>query len=58
MKTLILIMMMVISPAVLAMTPEDTLFNNPATPWFGAKTPRLPIRPFSVIWLLSCARSG
>ena len=47
MKTLMLIMMMVISPAVLAMTPEDTLFNNPATPWFGAKNPRLTIVSFT-----------
>ncbi|MBF7978804.1 MULTISPECIES: DsbA family protein [Rahnella] len=47
MKTLMLIMMMVISPVVLAMTPEDTLFNNPASPWFGAKNPRLTIVSFT-----------
>ena len=47
MKMLMLILMMVISPAVLAMTPEETLFNNPATPHFGAKNPRLIIVSFT-----------
>ena len=47
MKMLMLILMMVMSPAVLAMTPEETLFNNPATPHFGAKNPRLTIVSFT-----------
>src|SRR5471032_2987793 len=47
MKMLMLILMMVISPVVLAMTPEETLFNNPATPHFGAKNPRLTIVSFT-----------
>src|SRR5476649_2950246 len=47
MKMLMLILMMVISPVVLAMTPEETLFNNPATPHFGAKNPILTLVSFT-----------
>lgn len=51
MKTLMLILMMVISPVLQAQepaqTPEQILFNDPATPRFGAKDAKLTLVSFT-----------
>jgi len=51
MKTFMLILMMVISPVLQAQeqtqTPEQILFNDPATPRFGAKDARLTLVSFT-----------